>query len=138
MVSAAAKTRWEDVAGKLACFCNTCPHLTVTDCTCSLADRIKTDIKQRLAKGETGDQIVKSYVAQYGDTVLAAPPKSGFNLTAWLIPFLAFGVGGTVLITFLRRQKRSSVETSTKSENTPDQADSYYREMLEKELQQRK
>ena len=135
---AGAKTRMEDVASKLSCFCNSCPHLSITDCTCSLADKIRKDITTRLNRGETEDQIIKSYVAQYGQTVLSAPPKSGFNLTAWLIPFVAFGVGGTVLVTFLKKQRKSIAESPDKSEAPQDAEDSHYRELLEKELQQRK
>ena len=133
-----AKSQMNAIASKLACFCNTCPHLAVSDCTCSLADKIRDDIAKRLSSGQTEDQIIKSYVAQYGQTVLSAPPKSGFNLTAWIIPFLAFGIGGAVLVTFLRKQRHSKSESSEKSDSTTDQADSYYREMLEKELQQRR
>jgi cytochrome c-type biogenesis protein CcmH len=133
-----AKTRLEDVASKLSCFCNSCPHLSISDCTCSLADRIRKDISSRIARGETEDQIIKSYVAQYGQTVLSAPPKSGFNLTPWLVPVVAFGIGGTILITFLKKQRKSILETQDKSETSPDPEDSHYRELLEKELQQRK
>jgi cytochrome c-type biogenesis protein CcmH len=136
-VFAGPKTRMEDVASKLSCFCNSCPHLSITDCTCSLADRIRKDISSRLARGETEDQIIHSYVAQYGQTVLSAPPKSGFNLTAWLVPFLAFAIGGTVLITFLKKQRKPIPESSEKPEKS-DPEDSHYRELLEKELQKRK
>jgi cytochrome c-type biogenesis protein CcmH len=135
---AGAKTRMEDVASKLSCWCNSCPHLAITDCTCSLADKTRKDITIRLARGETEDQIIQSYVAQYGQTVLSAPPKSGFNLTAWLIPAVAFCIGGTVLVTFLIHQRKSGPESAEKSQDSNDSEDSHYRELLEKELQQRK
>jgi cytochrome c-type biogenesis protein CcmH/NrfF len=39
-------------------------------------------------------------VNEYGPTVLAAPPNSGFNRVAWLMPYfaLAIGVCGVVLV----------------------------------------
>jgi cytochrome c-type biogenesis protein CcmH len=136
---AGGKPRMEDVASKLSCYCGGCPHLVVTDCGCSTADKIKADVAKRLAAGETEDQIIQSYVAQYGQTVLAAPPKSGFNLTAWLIPFLAFGIGGTVLVSYLIKQRR--LPHNAPEEQQPpasDEKDSRYRKLLEKELQQRR
>ena len=40
----------------------------------------------QIAEGKTKDQIKDELVAQYGTAVLAEPPKSGFDLTAWLVP----------------------------------------------------
>jgi cytochrome c-type biogenesis protein CcmH/NrfF len=134
---ASDKERMEDVAGRLSCFCGGCPHLVVTDCGCSVADKIKADVAKRLAAGETGDQIVQSYVAKYGQTVLAAPPKSGFNLTAWLIPFLAFGIGGAFLVTFLIKQRKNpDAPPQNEPPAKPDEKDAQYLKRLEKELRQ--
>ena len=135
LAMASGKERMEDVASRLSCFCGTCPHLVVTDCGCSVADKIKEDVGKRLAAGETGDHIVADYVAKYGQTVLAAPPKAGFNLTAWLIPFLAFGIGGVVLVAYLVKQKRGAAETPKETPKI-DEKDSEYVKKLEKELRQ--
>jgi len=136
---AGGKPRMEDVAGRLSCFCGGCPHLVVTECGCSVADKIKADVAKRLAAGETEDQIIQSYVAQYGQTVLAAPPKSGFNLTAWLIPFLAFGIGGTVLVSYLIKQRKlPEISAEGPEPSKGDEKDAHYRKLLEKELQQRR
>lgn len=45
-------------------------------------------VNQLVAKGESDNQILKDFVGQYGPTVLVDPPKSGFNLTAWVVPVL--------------------------------------------------
>lgn len=45
-------------------------------------------VDQKVAKGESDDQILKDFVAQYGPTVLVDPPKKGFDLTAWVVPVL--------------------------------------------------
>jgi cytochrome c-type biogenesis protein CcmH len=129
----------DDVAGKLSCYCGNCPHLVVNRCGCSIADQIKGDIKKMIDQGMTEDQIIKSYVAQYGETVLAAPPKKGFQLTAWAIPFVAFIVGGLVLIAFLKRQQEKSQEIPpTTPEPTEQAKDEHYRKLLNDELEKRK
>ena len=127
----------EDVAGRLSCFCGTCPHLVVTACGCSTADKIKADIQQKIDAGMSEDQIVASYVAQYGQTVLSAPPKSGFNLTAWILPFLAFAVGGVFLLSFLKRQRIAEPLVPTELPSS-DPIQDKYRKQLAKELDARK
>jgi cytochrome c-type biogenesis protein CcmH len=140
-IAHAATATLDGVANKLSCFCGTCPHLAVSQCTCSKADEIKTEIKQKIAQGMSEQQIINSFVAEYGQTVLSAPPKSGFNLSVWMIPFLAFVVGGIVLFAFLKNQQRPPADQPpTGSSNMPDQSepDEEYRQRLSDELEQRK
>lgn len=61
------------------------------------AEQAKEDIKRRLAAGQTKEEIINAYVAQYGKQILAVPDKSGFNLMAWVIPPIAV-VGGTAFV----------------------------------------
>jgi cytochrome c-type biogenesis protein CcmH len=140
-VVGAATATLDGVANKLSCFCGTCPHLAVSQCTCSKADEIRAEIKQKIAQGMTEQQIINSFVAEYGQTVLSAPPKSGFNLSVWMIPFLAFVVGGIVLFAFLKNQQRPPEDQPpTGPSKMPDQgdADEEYRKRLKDELEQSK
>jgi cytochrome c-type biogenesis protein CcmH len=140
-VVGAATATLDGVANKLSCFCGTCPHLAVSQCTCSKADEIRAEIKQKIAQGMTEQQIINSFVAEYGQTVLSAPPKSGFNLSVWMIPFLAFVVGGIVLFAFLKNQQRPPEDQPpTGPSKMPDQgdADEEYRQRLKDELEQSK
>ena len=78
---AASQPTVDAVASKLSCYCGTCPHLVVSKCGCSVADQIKGEIQKKIDAGMTESQIVDSFVAEYGQTVLSTPPKAGFNLT---------------------------------------------------------
>jgi cytochrome c-type biogenesis protein CcmH len=130
---AAPKPTMDQVASKLSCYCGTCPHLVVTECGCGTAAQIKADVQKMIDSGMTQDQIIKAYIAKYGDTVLAAPPKNGFNLTAWILPFFAFAGGFVMLAFFLKRQKEEPVQ------DTPvDPAKDSYRKKFEDELEQMK
>ena len=135
----AATATLDGVATKLSCFCGTCPHLSVNVCTCSKADEIKAEIKQKIAQGMTEQQIVNAFVAEYGQTVLSTPPKKGFNLAAWMAPFVAFLVGGFVLFAFLKRQQNPPDDPPPSSPGG-DQSnnDDEYRQRLNEELEQRK
>jgi cytochrome c-type biogenesis protein CcmH len=108
-------------------------------CTCSTADQIKSDIKTMIAQGMSEDDIIKSFVAQHGDTVLAAPPKKGFQLTAWMVPFAAFLLGGVVLIVFLKRNQGPPDDHSpAPQEPTDKEKNDHYRKLLDEELEKRK
>ncbi|MCI0413567.1 cytochrome c-type biogenesis protein CcmH [bacterium] len=128
----------ENVASKLSCYCGTCPHLVVSACGCSVADQIKIDIQKMIDSGQSEDQILQSYIAKYGQTVLAAPPKSGFNLTAWAIPFFAFFLGGALLFTYLKKQRTLPSSAAENASNYVEDDDSHYRDLLKKELEERK
>jgi cytochrome c-type biogenesis protein CcmH len=133
-----AKPTVDGVASKLSCFCGTCPHLVVTQCGCSTADQIKAEVQKKIDAGMTESQIVDSFVAQYGQTILTTPPKSGFNLTAWGLPFLGFLVGGTLLFAFLKKQQPLPRPKGPSSAPPEQPTDQDYRERIRKELESRR
>ena len=53
-------------------------------------------IRERIAAGDSRSEIDEALVADFGEEVLAAPPREGFNLLAWVLPLLggALAVGG--------------------------------------------
>jgi cytochrome c-type biogenesis protein CcmH len=61
------------------------------------------DLGKQIDQGKSDDAIIAYFIEKYGNTVLAAPPASGFNLTAWLMPFVALAIGMLVAIYFVRR-----------------------------------
>jgi len=50
------------------------------------ARQIVRFIKRRIAAGDTEAEIKDALVANYGDAILASPPKHGFGLLAWWVP----------------------------------------------------
>jgi cytochrome c-type biogenesis protein CcmH len=47
---------------------------------------MKEIIRERIGAGATEQEIKDELVDQFGPGVLAEPPKSGFDLLAWLLP----------------------------------------------------
>jgi cytochrome c-type biogenesis protein CcmH/NrfF len=93
------------VTEKIICDCG-CSNLTVKNCTCGKADRVRARVAQLLSEGESPEQILKTYVDEYGEQILAAPTPEGFNLVGWLLPFGAVLIAGTTLVIILRRWAR--------------------------------
>ena len=56
--------------------------------------------RRRIAAGDSKNEIKDILVAEYGPSILAAPSKKGFNLLAWLLPFVAL-FGGALVLGFL-------------------------------------
>jgi cytochrome c-type biogenesis protein CcmH len=72
--------------------CNT----TLAQSNSDAAKAIERVIQDKIRAGWTKNQIKDFLVQQYGESILAAPPKHGFNLLAWALPLA--GIGAAVLI----------------------------------------
>jgi cytochrome c-type biogenesis protein CcmH len=86
-----------------------------------------------LDSGLTIEQIIKMQVDEYGETVLSAPTKFGFNLTAWVTPFVAliaggFGVRKVLLAWVGKKDGGESIEVSE------PEISEYYSKRLKDEL----
>ena len=61
------------------------------------------EIRLALGRGETATQILHSFEQQYGMAVYLEPPKSGFSLVAWVMPFAYLAVGTVLVIVVIKR-----------------------------------
>jgi cytochrome c-type biogenesis protein CcmH len=86
--------------------CPTC-KTTLDQSTAPIADRIREYISARIAAGDTKSEIKRKLVLQFGPAVLAEPSKKGFNLLAWVLPFVGIGLGALALGWLAWRWSRS-------------------------------
>jgi cytochrome c-type biogenesis protein CcmH len=64
------------------------------------------EVVQLVQQGRTAEEIIDAFVAQYGETVLMAPPKGGFNLVGYVLPGLGIlGVGAAMLWMLMGRAR---------------------------------
>ena len=61
------------------------------------ATREKAFVEKLAKEGKDKDEIKQALVNQYGDAVLALPKSSGFNLSAYWVPIVAFVVAVILL-----------------------------------------
>ena len=61
------------------------------------AQQIKRVIAQRIAAGDTKSEIKDRLVANYGESILAAPPHHGFGLVAWWLPIVGITAAAAVV-----------------------------------------
>jgi cytochrome c-type biogenesis protein CcmH len=109
-----------DVARDVRCpTCNT--PLDVS--SAPVAQDMKAYIARRNEAGWTKDRIINGLVQEFGKNVLATPPKSGFDLIAWIVPglFVALGLASIPIIT-RRWSKRARSDAPAAPSLTPDEA----------------
>jgi len=93
-----------DVAAELRCV--VCQNLSVADSPSEMASQMRAIVRERLEAGETPAQVREYFVERYGEWILLAPRRTGFNLLVWGFPPTAMAVGFTVVALLLRRWTR--------------------------------
>jgi cytochrome c-type biogenesis protein CcmH/NrfF len=71
------------------------------------AQREKAFVTRLVVAGRSKDQIKDALVAEYGDEVLALPQGSGFSLSAYLVPVIAFVIAAIALALGVLRWRRA-------------------------------
>lgn len=111
-------------------YCPVCPGVPLDVCETQACQQWRALIRQKLAAGETPEQIEQYFVAQYGERVLGAPRPEGFNLAVYVAPAAAILVGALILLIAARRWMGTHAVAATLP--APDE----YRERIERELKE--
>ena len=129
-----AGTLLQDLENALMCKCDDKCGKVLINCTCSTSDKTRVKLSKMLESGLTGEQIIKSQVDKYGETVLSAPTKFGFNLTAWVMPFVALIAGGVgvrkIINSWVGKKEELDSQDETQEKSTPGK----YSKRLQDEL----
>ena len=78
--------------------CPVCPAETIDQAQVEISFQMRQVVRDMLTQGSSRDEILDFFVERYGKDILAAPPKSGVNLIAWLAPI--GGVGAALVAVF--------------------------------------
>lgn len=86
-----------------------------TDFSCQVSPSMHRDVLALVQGGYTAQEILDAFVNVYGDRVLMAPPKVGFNILGYIVPGIALAIGAIVLAVILRRWKRPVTQAAAAS-----------------------
>jgi cytochrome c-type biogenesis protein CcmH len=101
---------------------------------CGIASMMESTTRRLLDQGRTPDDIRAYFIRQYGEVVLAAPTKKGFNIIAWTLPFIAIIVAGILIYLAIRYWvKRPEL---VEEPSIPPENEDKYEERLSKELEE--
>ena len=73
----------QEIEGEV--YCPTCKQLLSLS-SAPVADRMREFIQERIGAGDTKSAIKAQLVDEFGQAVLAAPTREGFNVLAWVLP----------------------------------------------------
>src|SRR4051812_11736135 len=98
----------DDLEHKIHCQCGCTLDVypcRTTDFACSVSPAMHADVMGLVSGGHSAQEILAAFKAVYGEKVLMAPVKSGFNLVGYSMPFVALGAGAVIVGALLRRWK---------------------------------
>lgn len=84
-----------------------------TDFSCQVSPAMHRDIMALVDGGYSAREIIDSFVNVYGDRVLMAPPKVGFNIVGYVLPGVSLATGAVLLAVLLRRWRRTPAPAAT-------------------------
>ncbi len=83
--------------------CPVCQGEAIIDSPSPTAKAMLEVVEEKVAAGESDQQIVAYFQARFGDGIYLDPPFAGRTLLVWLIPL--FAVAGGVWMILSRRRK---------------------------------
>jgi len=114
------------IAAELRCV--VCQSLSVADSPSETAHQMRGIIRERLAAGDTPEQVKAYFVDKYGLWILLSPPRQGFNWLVWVVPFAGLVLGLAVVAVVVRRWSRRPAAA------TPAPVDEAMRARIAREL----
>ncbi len=113
--------------------CPVCPAETIGQAQVEISRQMRRLVREKLSQGASRQEILDFFQDRYGTDILAAPPKSGVNLVAWVVPVLGMLgalVAGLLVIRSMARQGAGEAvnETAMDEDLAP------YLEMIDRDL----
>jgi cytochrome c-type biogenesis protein CcmH/NrfF len=119
------------VGARLACQCG-CKD-SVATCSmleCHFSKPAKEKIAQMQAVGMSDDQIIQSFIREYGPGIYLAPP----NAFGWIVPYAAVAVGLLIIWAFIKKYRKPKPLTDLGPIEIDDPELAKYKDQIEKDL----
>jgi cytochrome c-type biogenesis protein CcmH len=101
--------RVKQIGGKFQCMCG-CNQI-LSQCNhvgCTVSASMLKELGGMVKRGDSEDKITQAFVQEFGTTVYAEPPKSGFSLVAWLMPGFYFLIGAAIVVFFIMKWRKQT------------------------------
>ena len=104
------EARLKTLAVELRCL--VCQNQTLADSNAPLAEDLRREVREMIAKGMSDREIIDFLVQRYGDFVLYRPPWKASTTLLWLGPFVLLIAGATGLVFALRRRQKKLADVT--------------------------
>lgn len=95
-----------EIASELRCL--VCQNQSILDSNADLARDLRVLVRERVAEGDSDDQVMQYIVDRYGDWVLLDPPFKGYTYALWFGPFVFLALAGLGVFVYFRSNRRAS------------------------------
>jgi cytochrome c-type biogenesis protein CcmH len=109
-----AEARLKHLAVELRCL--VCQNQTLADSNAPLAEDLRREVREMIAKDMSDKDIIEFLVTRYGDFILYRPPLKATTTLLWLGPFVLLIAGVAALVLALRRRQKKLVDVSLSEE----------------------
>ena len=89
--------------------CPVCQGEPILDSPSETARAMMDIVAERVAAGESDQQVIDYFTERYGDGILLDPPVGGRTLLLWVLPFVALAAG---LLLILGRRRKHEPEAN--------------------------
>ncbi len=125
LLGTSSDARFNNLGHRLMCPCG-CSQVLL-ECNhvgCAYSETMRKELVAAIASGGSDDSILQQFADKYGNTVLAAPTKKGFDMVAWIMPGAVL-LGGIWLTAILVRKWKYRVAPAVESNATAAQLDTF-------------
>jgi cytochrome c-type biogenesis protein CcmH len=102
MADPGKETRARNLSRELRCM--VCQNQSIDDSEAPLARDLRLLVRERIAAGDSDNQVIDFLVARYGEFVLLKPRFERQTLLLWLVPPFVLIGGGLALWLYARRR----------------------------------
>ena len=109
-----AEARLKQLAVELRCL--VCQNQTLADSNAPLAEDLRREVREMIAKNMSDQEIIDFLVQRYGDFVLYRPQWKASTTLLWIGPFFLLIGGAITLVMALRRRGQACADAPVTDE----------------------
>jgi cytochrome c-type biogenesis protein CcmH len=95
--------------------CMVCQNQSIDDSDAPLAKDLRVLLRERIAAGDSDQQVIDFLVARYGEFILLKPRFTWHTALLWGAPPAALVIGGIVAVVLLRSRRGRAAEAAALS-----------------------
>jgi cytochrome c-type biogenesis protein CcmH len=84
--------------------CLVCQNQSIDDSNAGLAQDLRRIVRERVAAGDSNEQVIAFVTDRYGDYVRLTPPFNAATAALWASPVLVLALGALAVVSFYRRR----------------------------------
>ncbi|WP_135080773.1 cytochrome c-type biogenesis protein [Terasakiella sp. SH-1] len=110
MKDPALEARAREVSKDLRCV--VCQNQSIDDSNSGIAKKMRVLVRDRIAKGDSNQEVKDYLVSRYGDFVLLKPPVKAKTMVLWFGPAIMVAIGLIGIMFYYRRRAKQTASTT--------------------------